>query len=241
MPTYSQLWPKYAKQWDSMVVQRNFNAVAKKILANKNRYIVLEGRTGVPWYLIGLLHLREADLNFNTQLAQGDPLSRRSTHVPRGRGPFRTWEEGGYDALVVLKGWDKVQDWRLEKVLYYAELYNGWGYFNHGVPSAYLWAGSSVYRGGKYVADGVWSSTARDSQPGVAAVLKVLMEMDPSIKPDRESNVASNAVAGGAVVAGASAAANWMDWAPYILVGAVAVAIVGWLLVKYFKNRKGNI
>src|SRR6267154_4111713 len=98
MPTYAQKWPSYAKQWDKMEVRPSrvstFTSIAKKLIANKDRYLKAERLTGCPWYMIALLHMRESDNNFNTQLSQGDPLSKRSTHVPAGRGPFNTWEEG---------------------------------------------------------------------------------------------------------------------------------------------------
>src|SRR5262249_43825600 len=37
---------------------------------------------------------REASQDWNTQLAQGDPLNQVSTHEPKRMGPFKTWEEG---------------------------------------------------------------------------------------------------------------------------------------------------
>ena len=197
VPKYSARWPVYAKQWDSMARSRLSEemAAAKKILSHKTRYQAVEKRTGVPWYVIGLIHYRESDLDFNTQLAQGDSLSRKSTHVPRGQGPYfgpDAWERA---ALIALEGdplrpdtnLTKVKDWRLEKILYHLEQYNGWGYYLHGVPSAYVWAGSNVYTRGKYVADGEWSSTAVDQQLGCAPILKSLMELDPTIKPARET------------------------------------------------------
>lgn len=241
-PTYSQYWPTIAKQWDSMVVKKNFTPIAKKIIANKNQYQIAESLTGVPWYLIGLLHLRESDLDFNTQLAQGDPLHSKSKHVPRGRGPFPTWASGAYDALVTLKGWNKIKDWRLEKQLYYAQLYNGWGYYNHGVPSAYVWAGTSIYKGGKYIADGVWSSSAMDVQPGVAGVLKAMMELDPSINPKREGNDVAKIVGLGSGVVAAGGIGAWHSpihlW-PWIGFGlAAAVGLIGIVIYHFFRKGK---
>lgn len=243
MPTYGSKWPIYAKQWDEMKIRENkrpvFEKIARKLIGFKSHYVAAEKLTGVPWYMIALLHMRESDNDFRTQLAQGDPLNRKSTHVPRGRGPFKTWEDGAYDALVTLKGFNKIIDWRLEKILYYAELYNGWGYYNHGVPSAYLWAGSTVYSGGKYVADGVWSASAVDSQPGVASVLRVMMELDSSIKPKRES---TDAGATAVVVGGAGAAVTvaattiiqpWMYW----VAGVAIAAGLTWLVVRWYKKR----
>jgi lysozyme family protein len=240
-PTYGSLWPRYAKQWDSMSIRPNkvntFKAIAQKLVSLKSHYVAVEKRTGVPWYMVALLHMRESDNDFRTQLAQGDPLSRVSVHVPRGRGPFNTWEDGAYDALVTLKGWNRVIDWRLEKILYYAELYNGWGYFYHGVPSAYLWAGSTIYSGGKYVADGVWSSSAQDVQPGVAPVLKCMIELDPTINPKRESALPEKTVVAAPIIVGTTAAVAQPHLWPYIL-GGVVLCLIAYGIYKYLKRNK---
>jgi len=82
-----------------------------------------------------------ASQSWNKQLAQGDPLNQVSTNVPRGMGPFSTWEEG---AIAALKhdGLTSVSDWCIEKVLHWQEKYNGWGYFFRGIPSPYVWGGN---------------------------------------------------------------------------------------------------
>lgn len=198
-PSYASRWPVYAKQWDGMTLKSSqlpeITSTAKRLIAPaaKARYQEVEKRTGVPWYMIACIHEREASQSWNAQLAQGDPLNRVSTHDPKGQGPYYdhpgnpAWERA---AVVALEhdGLTKVQDWRLEKMLYYWEAYNGWGYYNyHGIPSPYVWGATSVQRPGKYIADGVWSSTAVDKQLGCAALLKKMMELDPSIKPLRET------------------------------------------------------
>lgn len=191
MPKYRDRWPTYAKQWDEMQRTRlsMANDAAERILSHKSRYQVVEAKTGVPWWWIGATHYREADLDFGTQLAQGDPLGKVSVNVPRGQGPYfgeDAWERA---AVVALEDHhlNKVIDWRVEKALYWWESYNGWGYFNHGCPSAYVWAGTNQYSGGMYVRDGVWSETAQDRRVGTAPILKCLQEMDPSILLVRET------------------------------------------------------
>lgn len=190
MPTYGSLWPSYAKQWDRMALRSTrepeLRRIAKRLYAAKERYVAVERKTGVPWYMIAVIHERESSQDWDASLAQGDPWDEVSIHVPRGRGPFHSWEEAAIDALQY-DGLTKVKDWRLEKVLYYLEKYNGWGYRRHGVPSAYLWAGSNIYSSGKYVADGQWSAMAVDKQAGCAPLIRCLMDLDETVRPVRET------------------------------------------------------
>jgi len=192
MPTYSSKWPTYAKQWDGMTLKSaklaSIRSTAKRLVAAKARYQAVEAKTGVPWWWIAATHEREASQSWSASLAQGDPWNKKSTHVPKGRGPFSSWEAAAVDALQ-LDGLTKVKDWRLEKALYYWELFNGWGYSNKGIPSPYVWGATSVQKSGKYIADGVWSSTAVDTQLGTAAILKAMMELDPSIHLARENTI----------------------------------------------------
>ena len=162
-----------------------FDKLAAFAVDHRREYITIEGNTGVPWAMIACLHRRESDADFKTYLGNGDPLNRVTRHVPKGRGPFETFEEGAADALK-LDGLTSVQDWRLEKVLYYCEIFNGAGYSNRGLPSPYIWGGTSIQKPGKYVADGRWSSSAMDGQPGVAPMLKTIMKLDPSVEFERE-------------------------------------------------------
>lgn len=71
--------------------------------------------------------------------------------------------------------------WTMERVLYESESYNGFGYRNRGVPSAYLWSGTNRYTSGKYVADGKWSATAVDKQMGIAALFRAIARADPTV------------------------------------------------------------
>ncbi len=189
-PTYRAQWPRYAKAWDALRISpyriKEIGNWAKKIVAAKARYQAIERVTGVPWYWIGPVHVRESSMDWNASLAQGDPWNRASTHVPAGRGPFASWEAAAIDALQ-LQGLTRVKDWRLEKVLYHGEAYNGWGYYAHGVPSPYVFGATNIQKPGKYVADGRWSSTTMDTQPGTAAMLKAIMALDSSVKPIRET------------------------------------------------------
>src|SRR4051812_3840926 len=134
---------------------------AQFAIDHKAQYTAVESASGVPWWLIAVLHRRESDADFTTYLSNGEPLNCVTRIVPKGRGPFPTFLAGAIDALKQ-DGLSSVIDWRLEKALYYCELFNGAGYDNRGLPSPYIWGGTSIQRAGKYVSDGVWSSTAMD-------------------------------------------------------------------------------
>ena len=47
----------------------------EKILSHKARYQAVSVQSGSPWYVIAVIHLLEASLNFNRHLHNGDPLS----------------------------------------------------------------------------------------------------------------------------------------------------------------------
>src|SRR5262245_48526988 len=163
-PSYGSRWPQLAKWWDaaSPTNSNETAATAKRLLGGKARYQSIEAKTGVPWYMIALIHEREASGRWDKKLAQGDPLNQRSRNEPI-MGPFDTFEEGAVAALEH-DGLHRVKDWRVEKVLYYCELFNGWGYYNKGVPSAYVWGATSVQKPGKWIRDHVWDDSYWDKQ-----------------------------------------------------------------------------
>lgn len=186
-PTYAARKSVYAKQWASMVIQvpGPVERAAEKLLKSKARYEAVGRAVGCPWFFIACIHWREASGNFAGVLHNGEKIigtGKTTRLVPKGRGPFASWEDAAIDALSIAPhDMRKVNMDCVERFAYEAEKYNGWGYFNHGVPSAYLWSYSSAYKGGKYVADGVWDAHATDAQIGVMSLLKELMEQDPSI------------------------------------------------------------
>jgi lysozyme family protein len=174
-----------AHRWANAKPVRNFSSVAAHLVATpaKARYQTVEKLTGVPWHFIAVAHERESSQNWNTQLGQGDPLNRVSVHVPAGRGPFKTWEDGAVDALVHCAPYAaRNTDWSVGGTLTRLEEYNGLGYAARGVPSPYVWSGTDQYRSGKYVRDGVYDPNAVDQQLGCAGLLLAMMALDPSIK-----------------------------------------------------------
>lgn len=194
MPAFNQVAREYAELWDSTEIveakSKDVAAMARRVLAGKERYKIVEAETGVPWYVIGLIHGRESTCDFSTHLHNGDPLTRRTYSVPRnrpatGKPPF-SWEYSAKDALHhdALTG---IKRWTVEAICFALEKYNGWGYRGR-CASPYLWSGTQHYTGGKYVRDGVFDRNEWDKQSGCIAVLKAMMAIDVSIIIPREAD-----------------------------------------------------
>ncbi len=170
-------------RWERAIIRpekKHFvDAIAAQITRNKTRYVAVAQKSHVPWQVIGAIHSLEASLDFRSNLANGDPLTARTRHVPAGRPPTGnppfTWEFAAEDSLLYdhmgTKDWSSVSHNLLN-----VETYNGAGYlkFHPAVPTPYLWSWTTVYTRGKYIEDGQWSSTAVSQQCGAASILKLL-------------------------------------------------------------------
>lgn len=173
-----------AERWSKAKFTRStqINERADKITANRARYEAVSKATGVPWDVIGVIHYRESSNDFAGVLHNGEKIIGKGTKtklVPKGRGPFSTWEEAAIDALVnAPPQLAKNKDWSIGATLNALERYNGLGYKNKGLPSPYLWAGTDQYVKGKYVADGKFDPNHVDKQLGAAAILMKLREME---------------------------------------------------------------
>lgn len=124
--------------------------IARKLLRHKGQYLLVYGKTGVPWYVIAALHNRESDADFTTYLGNGESLNRVTHLVPKGRGPFASWESGAIDALA-LDGLDQVKEWTVAappsasegparqfnaaRACFEIEKFNGFGYRKRGILS----------------------------------------------------------------------------------------------------------
>jgi lysozyme family protein len=162
----------------------SIDAAARRLVSAdaKMRYAHLSQATGVPWPVIAVIHEREASQSWSRSIAQGDSWDRVSTHVPKGRGPFKSWHDAGVDALVNCAPYAAHNhDWSAGGALTLLEAYNGLGYANKGIPSPYIWASTDQYHSGKYVADGVFDPNAVDKQIGCAALLKRMALLDASV------------------------------------------------------------
>lgn len=169
-------------RWNAARFTRSaqINTQAAKIEANRSRYEAVATKTGVPWDVIGVIHYRESSGSFAGVLHNGQKIigtGKKTTIVPKGRGPFSTWEDAAVDALMNCHPYaGKNKDWSISGTLDILERYNGLGYRKKGLPSPYLWAGTDQYTKGKYVADGKYDPNHVDKQLGVAAILTKLRE-----------------------------------------------------------------
>jgi lysozyme family protein len=92
-----------AKRFALAKITRDASSAASRLVAAKQRYITVSLKTGVPWFVIAVIHERESSQSWFASLAQGDPWNKVSVHVPAGRGPFQSWEEAAIDALVDMR------------------------------------------------------------------------------------------------------------------------------------------
>lgn len=160
------------------------NSLVLKFKENFEQYkAVSVALNNFPIDLIFALHYRESSLSFAGVLHNGERIlgkGLKTKLVPKGRGPFNTWVEAAIDALLLKKNIFP-EAWAFEARLEFAEKFNGLGYRSKVGDSGkvelspYVFAGTNVHdETGKYVADGKYSSTAKEKQLGVAAILLMI-------------------------------------------------------------------
>src|SRR5205085_8429741 len=180
------LTPKLKKEYETLFAtcvinpskQAAVDTIRKKIVDNRHRYEEVEGVTGVPWYVVAVIHSLEGSLNFKTHLHNGDPLTAKTVHVPKGRPPgtppFR-WEDSAVDALK-FDNMTGVRKWTLAVILFKLEGFNGFGYRTRHpeVLTPYLWSFSNHYTKGKFTGDRKFDPNAVSKQCGAAVILQSL-------------------------------------------------------------------
>lgn len=189
---YEKLKPNYVSLIAAATIRpecaRPLQLTATRLLHDKAVYQRIFEATGVPIAALMALAEREMSGNLHCYLGNGQRLSMRTTIVPKGRGPFGDTLEGFFrgalDALH-LDGLDQIaktaEGWSLPRFAYESELWNGWGYRGHGIPSPYVFGATAVQKRGKYIEDGVYSSSVMDPQLGTLAIVEELFKLDPSL------------------------------------------------------------
>ncbi len=162
--------------------------VAKFITSHsaKARYKEVEADTRVPWFVVGALHYREANLNFLGHLHNGDPLMLRTVHVPTNRPPtpwptpgltpLELWRTSAEDAL---RRFPTSAAWTLPSICFFMESYNGFGCRDAGINSPYLWNFTQHYTRGGFPRDHFYSPDYVSKQAGLMAVLVAIKTVAP--------------------------------------------------------------
>ena len=161
----------YEKLWTTCSITGTVNFVINMIANNKSRYLKAEELTGVPWFVLASIHTLEGGGKFTRNMVNGQRLDKRTTIVPKGLGPWDSWEQSCVDAMKRRK---LPKIWDIANTLYFLEKYNGLGVlrYHRDVNTPYLWSKTNHYKSGKYVADGRWSQGAVSNQTGAVAIMK---------------------------------------------------------------------
>jgi lysozyme family protein len=167
----------YADLFDGLEVlrerQREVFQKAVAVLDGRAVYERVGDALGIPWVFVGLLHLMEADCDFDRQILNGERWDRVTTLEPVGRGPFASWGDSAGKALIGFVG---ILDWPITAIARRLEEWNGMGYANRDKASPYLVAGSTSGIGvGKFVADGKYDPRATSQQIGALVVLREIV------------------------------------------------------------------
>jgi lysozyme family protein len=174
----------YRRLFHSAKVRTERQAVVHEIVhslvANKDRYKKAGDPVGVPWWIVAVIHELEASRNFHRHLHNGDPLTHKTVHVPKGRPPGNPpfkWEKSAADALT-FDGLAHATDWSISHALFRLEKFNGFGYRKKeiNINSPYLWSFSQHYRKGKFASDGVFDPELVSQQCGAAVLLRVMVD-----------------------------------------------------------------
>lgn len=189
--TYASTRNGYANLWARAQLKPERHAaavaIARRLLTHRARYEAAAAAVGCPWWWVAVVHNLESGGSWTSHLHNGDPLTRRTTHVPAGRpatgSPPFTWEQSARDALR-LKNLQSVPTWEIPRCLYEWERYNGFGYVARRVNSPYVWSFTTLQQRGKYVVDGKFDPNAVSQQCGAAAVLLALIEIGAVDAPD---------------------------------------------------------
>ena len=88
---YRQLWANCILRNDQLTA---VDSAIRQITRaeSRARYDAVAALRSVPWWFVAALHMRESGLRFACHLHNGDPLTKPTVHVPKGRpqgsGPF---------------------------------------------------------------------------------------------------------------------------------------------------------
>ena len=186
---FTELSAEY-ESWVAHVVPNpdrvaEIDQVARRLTqpANLAHYDEVNARIRVPQIVQATICEREDGNDFTKNPAQGDPWDKPSVHVPRNRGPFRSWADAAIDAWTVCDQLNilSIHEWTMPYACWKWEGYNGFGYRAHGVRTPYVVGGTNLQQPGKYIADGTFDRNHMDTQLGALPVALRMIELVPSL------------------------------------------------------------
>lgn len=187
MSAFQTLEPEYAALIAAARIRPECEHVleitGQRLLHDKATYAEVSAKTAVPIAVLMALSEREMSGNLHCYLGNGQRLTMRTTIVPAGRGPFPDFVAGALDALH-LDHIDQVAStigWSMASAAYESEEWNGEGYRHMGIPSPYVFGGTTVQKPGKYIRDHDFDRSVMDPQLGTIAIIEKLIELDPSL------------------------------------------------------------
>lgn len=172
---------RFERLWDTVQIRPQYTAQVQAAYhlcwKGSSRYIEVSNAVNIPWEVIAVIDKMEGNCDPLAVLHNGERIvgtNKKTTLVPAGRGPFKTWVAAAIDAIGVEGKRPTGFRFDVANTLYYLTSYNGWGYENKGINTPYLWSYTNHYTKGKYVRDGVYDPNAVSKQIGAVPVLKAL-------------------------------------------------------------------
>lgn len=176
---------------------REIEATAVRLLQAQNmkNFDEVRAKIDVPQVVQATICYRENNCDFSRSPAQGDPWSRISVRVPKGRGPFKSWIDAAIDAWTICDDLAElpigVKNWSMALACWKWEGYNGFGYRSRGLRSPYVVGGTNLQQPGKYIADGVWDAHHMDGQLGCLPIAQAMIRLNPKLSIGKAAVVAA--------------------------------------------------
>lgn len=169
-------WKRIAElmELDKESAKLNYiDRVIENILKLRSRYEFVQSKANVPWYFTAALHFMEASNKMNGNMMNGQPINQVTTIVPKGYGPWNTWEESAIDAFKYDGLAAKPKEfWTFGNMLMSAEKYNGLGYRKRGILSPYVTSFTNMSNEvGGFPRDHVYDPAYKHDRPSVGSIL----------------------------------------------------------------------
>jgi lysozyme family protein len=146
---------------------------------NKERLVKLSKGLNLPWTLMAALVERESSGSMNAHPSNGDPLTARTTHDPKGlptesEPPYTFESVAEEEYREIVRPHSGV--WNITRMMQAAERFNGTGYWAHERRSPYIVASTTLQTHGKYTGDHSFDDTWWDEQVGCLALWLTMIE-----------------------------------------------------------------